>query len=109
MDPALSKGGVAGAMMALLLIPVSSAAAAEHQIAIAGMKFVPASTQLKAGDVVVWRNDDIFRHTATARGGGFDVDLPAKAEKRVTITAAGVADYYCRFHPAMKGKLEVEP
>ncbi|WP_246723631.1 cupredoxin family copper-binding protein [Rhizobium sp. ARZ01] len=95
--------------MALLLLPVSSAVATEHQITIAGMKFIPASIQLKAGDVVVWKNDDIFRHTATARAGSFNVDLPPKAEKRETITVAGVTDYYCRFHPAMKGKLEVEP
>ena len=110
MDLAFKKKGAAsGLLMALLLVPVSSASAAEHQITIAGMKFSPASLPLKVGDVVVWRNDDIFRHTATARGGSFDVDLPPKVEKRVTITAAGVADYYCRFHPAMKGKLEVEP
>ncbi|MDR6756699.1 plastocyanin [Mycoplana sp. BE70] len=105
----LSRGAIAGALMALLFVPVSSAAAAEHQITIAGMKFIPASMALKAGDVVIWKNDDMFRHTATARSGSFDVDLPPKTEKRVTITTAGAVDYFCRFHPAMKGKLEVEP
>ncbi|MFD1328638.1 cupredoxin domain-containing protein [Mycoplana ramosa] len=109
MDTTLNRGAIAGALMALFFVPVSPAAAAEHQITIAGMKFIPASVALKAGDVVVWKNDDMFRHTATARGGSFDVDLPPKAEKRVKITAAGAVDYYCRFHPAMKGKLEVEP
>jgi plastocyanin len=62
---------------------------------------------LKAGDVVVWKNDDIFRHTVTARGGAFDVDLPPKSERRTAISDAGAINYYCRFHPAMVGKLEI--
>ncbi|UVC11800.1 cupredoxin family copper-binding protein [Rhizobium sp. TH2] len=83
------------------------ASAADYEIAIAKMKFGPTPAELKVGDVIVWRNDDIFRHTATARDKSFDVDLPPKAEVRMTISKAGMVDYYCRFHPAMVGKLDV--
>ena len=98
---------VAQAVVLSVLFASSGAAAAEFEIAIAKMKFGPAPAELKVGDVIVWQNDDMFRHTATARDGSFDVDLPPKTEVRMTISKAGVADYYCRFHPAMVGKLDV--
>ncbi|AIC31016.1 cytochrome-c oxidase subunit 2 protein (plasmid) [Rhizobium etli bv. mimosae str. IE4771] len=85
------------------------AAAADHKVTITAMKFGPPPPELKVGDVIVWRNDDIFRHTATARDKSFDIDLPPKSEGRMTISRAGEVDYYCRFHPAMTGTLDVRP
>ncbi|SCB58907.1 Plastocyanin [Rhizobium aethiopicum] len=83
--------------------------AAEYQLTITGMKFGPAPAELHVGDVIIWRNDDIFRHTATARNKSFDVDLPPKSQARMTVGRAGAVDFYCRFHPAMTGKLKVRP
>ena len=98
------------ALAAMLLPPlIGPAAAAEYEIAMAKMKFAAAPAGLRVGDVIVWRNNDMFRHTATARDKSFDVDLPPKSEKRLTIEKAGSFTYYCRFHPAMTGKLEVLP
>lgn len=71
------------------------------------MVFGPVPADLKVGDVVIWANDDIFRHTATARDGSFDVDLAPKARKRMTLTKAGSVPFYCRFHPGMTGRLTV--
>jgi plastocyanin len=99
----------APAVLLSAFLAAGGADAAEFEIAIAKMKFNPAPVELKVGDVIVWRNDDIFRHTATARDKSFDVDLPPKAEVRMTIGKAGAVDYYCRFHPAMVGKLDVRP
>jgi len=82
--------------------------AATYEVTIAKMQFgaVPA---LHAGDVVTWRNDDIFRHTATARDGSFDIDLPPKTRRSMTVKQAGHVDFYCRFHPMMTGTLDVQP
>jgi plastocyanin len=88
-------------------MPSSAAEAAEYQVTIAKMKFNAPSGALHVGDVIVWRNDDIFRHTTTARDKSFDVDLPPKSEKRMTIEQGGAVDFYCRFHPAMVGRLDV--
>jgi plastocyanin len=99
----------AGILSAFLAASGATAAEFEIAIAIAKMKFGPAPAKLKVGDVIVWRNDDIFRHTATARDKSFDIDLPPKSESRMTIGEAGAIDFYCRFHPAMTGKLEVRP
>lgn len=93
----------------LLALPIGSASAAEYRIVIARMKFDAVPASLHVGDVIIWRNDDIFRHTATARDKSFDVDLPAKSERRMTIEKAGAVDFYCRFHPAMTGRLDVQP
>ncbi|WP_341487186.1 amicyanin [Pararhizobium sp. A13] len=86
-----------------------AAVAAEYRITIAKMKFGAPAETLHVGDVIVWRNDDIFRHTATARDKSFDVDLPPKSEKRMTARHSGAVNFYCRFHPAMVGVLDVRP
>lgn len=96
-------------LAALLWASNGVASATEYQITIAGMKFASPTAELHVGDVIVWRNDDIFRHTATARDKSFDIDLPPKSESRMTIGGAGAIDFYCRFHPAMTGILEVRP
>ena len=96
-------------LFALLWASSGVASAADYQLTIAGMTFGPAPAELHVGDVIVWRNDDIFRHTATARDKSFDVDLPPKSEARMTVSRAGAVDFYCRFHPAMTGKLDVRP
>ncbi|WP_430761868.1 amicyanin [Rhizobium sp. BR 315] len=94
----------------LLLMAIGSAAsAAEYQIVVANMKFGSPPDQLHVGDVIIWSNDDIFRHTATARDASFDIDLPAKSEARMTIERVGAVEFYCRFHPTMTGKLNVQP
>lgn len=71
------------------------------------MVFGPVPADLKIGDVVVWANDDIFRHTATARDRSFDVDLAPKARRRMKLTRPGTFAFYCRFHPGMTGRLVV--
>jgi plastocyanin len=105
----LAKVSLGIAALSAMLVLAPAASAAEYQITMAKMKFGAAPAVLHVGDVIVWRNDDIFRHTATARDKSFDVDLPPKSERRMTIEKAGAVDFYCRFHPAMTGRLDVQP
>ena len=103
------------AIVAVLLLPPlvplaagSVAGAAEpkvHMIVMGGMRFGPVPGGIKAGDVIVWVNRDIVPHTATARDGSFDVNLPAKQSRRMTIGRAGTFAFYCRYHPGMRGAL----
>ncbi len=86
----------------------AGAAAANREIIIANMQF-GAVPPLHAGDVITWRNDDIFRHTATARDKSFDIDLPPKSERSITVKQTGKVDFYCRFHPMMTGTLDIKP
>lgn len=76
-------------------------------IVIDKMAFGPAPSDLRVGQTVVWENRDIFEHTATDRGGGFDVTLPPGAKARVTLARPGRIVVYCRYHPGMTMTLSV--
>lgn len=100
--------GLIGLGLALAL-QISGAFAGDHTIVLDRMSFGEVPAQLRVGDTIIWRNDDIFRHTATARDASFDVDLPAKSEARMVVGAAGRFDFFCKFHPGMTGTLVVTP
>lgn len=75
-----------------------------HHVRITGFKFDPPSIEVKVGDVVEWKNEDFVAHTATADDHSFDTGrIDAGETKRVTITRAGAAPYFCRYHLAMRG------
>lgn len=97
------------AAIAALLASASWAASAEYTVIVSDMAFGPLPEQLRVGDTLVWRNDDIFAHTATARDGGFDVDLPAKTSASMVVGSAGSFAFFCKFHPGMTGTLAVAP
>jgi plastocyanin len=86
----------------------SPALAATIEVTIDKLVFSPASIQAKVGDTIEWTNKDILAHTATVKGG-WDVMIPAKSKGKVTLKAAGAVEYFCRFHPNMKGHVEVTP
>lgn len=92
-----------------LVSPLWGAGLRVHRIGIDKLAFGPAPGGLHVNDIVEWTNSDILRHTATATGGSFDVDLPAGAKGRTILKRAGGVTYVCRFHPGMKGQLEVAP
>ncbi|MCX8509020.1 MAG: hypothetical protein ORN49_09130, partial [Rhodobacteraceae bacterium] len=80
----------------------AGAVQAGHLITINRVKFGQPPVPLMVGDVIVWCNQDLFRHTATARDGTFDLDLPSATEARLPLMAAGKIEVFCRFHPGMK-------
>jgi plastocyanin len=97
--------------LAVVLVIGSSAAAFAETIEITMENLVisPAVSSAKVGDTVEWVNKDVFEHTATARGGDWDVNLPSKKSGTLVLKKAGTIDYYCRFHPNMKATLTVAP
>lgn len=78
------------------------------EVTIDRLVFSPADIKAKVGDTIVWVNKDVFAHTATVKGG-WDVMIPPKASARLTLKKAEAADYFCRFHPNMKGRVAVAP
>jgi plastocyanin len=87
----------------------AGAAARSYTVTIDKMRFGSVPATLRRGDVILWVNRDLFRHTATARDRSFDVDLPAGASGRIVLRKAGKFAFYCRFHPGMTGELRVAP
>ena len=79
----------------------------EHTITIKDFKFVPESLTVNVGDTVVWKNEDVAPHTATAKGkNAFDSgNLDSGASWSYTVKKKGNYPYYCAYHLSMKGKL----
>jgi plastocyanin len=96
---------------AVLLLAVArvSAHAATIQISVQNMEFSPTVVSAKVGDTIEWNNKDVLLHSATARNGDFDVNLPPKKTGSVVLKKAGTIDYYCRYHPNMKATINVAP
>jgi len=59
-------------------------------------------------DTIEWINKDIVAHTATVRGD-WDVTIAANSSASLVLKKAGTVDYYCRFHPNMKGRITIAP
>jgi len=93
---------VTGAL--LLVAAPAPGAAATHVVTIEQMKY-GAVPPLKAGDVVVFVNKDIFRHTVTASNGSFNLDLMPGKRESLRINTAGRAAFYCKYHPGMRGSM----
>lgn len=80
-----------------------------HTVTIDASSFRPARLAVHAGDTVVWVNEDLIPHTATAKGGGFDSKaMAAGASWRWTVPAPGVTEYRCAFHPTMTGRIDAD-
>ena len=99
----------AAALGALLSIASSAAAAPRtYMVVMDKMKFGPLPAALHKGDAIVWWNKDFLRHTATAADKSFNVDLPAGAKGKTVLTKSGSIPFSCRFHPGMRGVLQVK-
>ena len=91
-----------------LLSGAGAAAAATIEIIIDKMAFSPAQVDAKTGDTVRWTNKDAFVHTATVKGA-WEIMLAQQKSGSIVIKTAGSVDYFCRFHPNMKGRIRVSP
>lgn len=70
--------------------------------------FVPAKIELRPGDTVVWVNDDLVPHTATANDEHWDTGtVETDGSARITFATPGDFDYFCVFHPHMTGTISV--
>jgi plastocyanin len=72
------------------------------------MQFVPATLTVREGDIVEWRNEDFFPHTATSRGIFDSAAIDAQKRWRYKAVTRGTYPYICTLHPTMKGMLVVD-
>ena len=86
-----------------------SAHAETIQITIDKLAFAPTEITAKVGDTIEWVNKDILAHTATATNKDWDVMIGPKQTSRLVLKKAGSVDYFCKFHPNMKGRVTVAP
>ncbi|MBB3392738.1 plastocyanin [Rhizobium sp. BK275] len=84
----------------------TAASAATIEVTIEKLEFKPAVVTARPGDTIVWRNEDVMDHTATSKGS-FDVVIPSGKSGSMVVKGDGVVGYYCRYHPNMKGRIEL--
>ena len=104
---------LSGRYLFLLIIIISGmnavlAHAETIQVSIDKLVFAPVEIKAKVGDTIVWINKDIVAHTATVQGD-WDVMIAANKSATLVLKKVGNVDYYCRFHPNMKGRITITP
>jgi plastocyanin len=97
-------------MVFLLLIFASNLAASPVTVTVTidQVAYREKSVTARVGDTIEWVNKDIFDHTATAKNGEFNVEVPAGKKARVVLKKAGEIGYFCEYHPNMTAKIVVE-
>jgi plastocyanin len=95
------------AALALLAPAPVAGSATISQVVIKDVAFTPAEVSVHAGDVLEWINQDAFVHTATATKRQFRVVVEPGRSQRVVFKQAGTIEYFCEYHPTMKGQVVV--
>jgi len=91
---------------------VAAFAAVEHRIEQTGRGFVPAALTVKAGDALVFVNDDYYDHNvySESAGNAFNIGIQEPGNTtRVVLSKPGQVEVLCRIHPKMTLSVTVEP
>ena len=97
-----------------LLLPLASLqalAAQEHLVTQKDKSFSTKTLSVKAGDKVVFRNDDGFSHNIFSLTDAMPFDLGTYAGgqlKTVTFNKAGKFEIECAIHPDMRMVINVQ-
>jgi putative membrane protein len=78
------------------------------KVTIANMEFNPPAAHVRAGDTIEWTNRDVVQHSSTASNKAWDVTLAPGETGRTLVKKTGTVEYYCRFHPNMRGAVTVQ-
>lgn len=79
-------------------------------VSIADFKFGPETVVVNKGQTITWHNTDASPHQVTITGPKAQrSSIALKGQTtQLTLADAGIYDYVCGLHPAMKGKIEVK-
>ena len=91
----------------LLLLALFGCAGKTHTVDIREMKFIPAELVVNKGDRIVFVNHDLVNHNVRGASGGNWSSSVLVPNATWTYKATESADYYCSFHPLMKGKIVI--
>jgi plastocyanin len=103
------SGGTGGAGGGNIGTKTSGQTAATKVQETDALKFNPASSTVKVGDVVEWDNSSGVAHNVTfdAYSSITSDNLSSGDTYQVKFTKAGTYQYHCTIHPGMDGTLTV--
>ena len=107
------RSGVVAASLVLVAVCALAVASCTpaprtHTVTIDSTSYRPSDLRVNVGDTIIWQNNDLIPHTATAQGHFDSGSIAPDRSWRYTVKERGVIDYVCTFHPTMKGTLRVE-
>ena len=89
--------------------PATKQSAKTHTVTIKNNKLSPASLKIKAGDTVVWKNEDDKDHTVAADDKSFKSgNISPDDSFENTFKKAGTFKYGCKYHPRERATITVE-
>jgi plastocyanin len=98
-------------LAAVLLLLSGSGSASAHgatiRVVIQNMEFAPVTITAQVGDTIEWVNKDVLLHSATDKAGAFDLVIAPGKTARQVLDTAGTFNFYCKYHPNMKGTITV--
>ena len=84
----------------------SAAKGGTATVAMAGLKFSPATLSVRKGTTVVFDNDDVAPHTVTSQDDAIDSGV-LNPGKSFSLVATASFDYRCTIHPSMTASVVV--
>lgn len=106
------KASIAAAALACAGLGLPSlAAAAEFTVTQKGQQFSPRALKIKAGDEVVFVNDDTGTHNVFSESAANTFDLKAQrpgTRTKVAFPSGGRVDIRCAIHPSMRMTIDIE-
>jgi len=101
---------LAATSAALALLCTGAAQAKTFEVAARGVAFDPKALEVKRGDTVEWKNDDLVPHNVrqTTDHLFWSKDLPPGATFRRKANKRGTWPYICTLHPQMTGMITVK-
>lgn len=93
--------------------PTFTKAAEEHvptsvSVSIAQMKFHPEKVSVHRGDTIVFTNNDVVDHDATALPDSSWTSGPLHPGDSWKLVADSTSEYFCSIHVVMRGEVIVE-
>jgi plastocyanin len=106
----LAVGVIVAASIYALRAEVMKQDSESHIVLIQNMRFTPAIIDVRIGDRVIFRNEDLVPHTATsANNRNFDSGtIEAGATWSLRCARETRMEYRCTFHPTMTGSIIVK-
>lgn len=88
--------------------PITPPAPQTYTIIVNDFKFTPRELNITLGSNVVWRNDDLYRHSVTFNDQSFTEYIDPGKNASYTFDIAGEYPYHCSVHPSMNGEITVQ-
>ena len=78
-----------------------------YTVEISQMQFQPSELTVEKGDTVVFINKDLLVHNVTDENNKSWSSSPLSTDKSYMLVCRASSNYYCVFHPTMKGRITV--